>query len=70
MRVVWRDSSAPSRYKTIKYRSHYITGTPKGWSTDIQGDTNLYANDYCAMNAVDAALGGLGIRGDGSAKRR
>lgn len=70
MRIVWRDSTAPAEYKQIKYRGHYIGGSPGGWYTDIPGDDNLYANNYSAMNAIDAALGGNGVRGEAGSKRQ
>lgn len=66
MRVVWKDSK-PKSYKPVRYRKHTITGSPEGWSTDLPGDNNLYANHYSALNAIDKALGGYGQMG--SAKR-
>lgn len=67
MRVVWKDSK-PKGYKPVKYRNHVACGTPKGWTISIPGDNNLYKNHYCALNAIDAALGGAGQKG--CAKRR
>lgn len=67
MRVVWKDSK-PKNYKPVKYRDHMIYGSPEGWTTTIQGDDNLYATHYDALNAIDAALGGTGQMG--SAKRQ
>jgi hypothetical protein len=40
-----------------------VYGSPQGWYTDIAGDNNLYKNHYCALNAVDKALGGYGQKG-------
>lgn len=68
MRVVWKDSGNTKGYKPVKYRNHKIFGSPKGWTTTIPGDDNLYKSHYCALNAIDAALGGAGQKG--SAKRR
>lgn len=67
MRIVWKDSK-PRTYKPVKYRGHMIYGSPKGWTTNIPGDDNLYASHYCALNAIDKALGGHGQMG--SAKRK
>jgi len=67
MRVVWKDSK-PNNYKPVKYRDHMIYGSPEGWATTIPGDDNLYASHYCALNAIDKALGGFGQMG--SAKRK
>lgn len=67
MRVVWKDSK-PKSYKPVKYRGYNITGSPKGWETDVPGDRNLYKTHYCALNAIDKALGGHGQMG--SAKRK
>jgi hypothetical protein len=67
MRIVWKDSK-PKTYKPVRYRKHTIEGSPNGWTTDIPGDTNLYASHYCALNAVDKHLGGVGQMG--SAKRQ
>lgn len=67
MRVVWKDSK-PKSYKPVKYRNHFIYGSPKGWTTTIPGDDNLYATNYDALNAIDKALGGHGQMG--SAKRQ
>lgn len=68
MRIVWKDSKS-AEYKKVKYRNYIICGTPKGWTISIPGDNNLYKNHYCAQNAIDAALGGTGIRGKATAKR-
>ena len=70
MRIVWKDSNKPKAYKPIKYRNHMVYGSPKGWSTDLPGDDNLYYSHYDAENAIDAALGGEGVRGKGTEKRR
>ena len=67
MRVVWKDSK-PRSYKPVKYRNHFINGSPKGWTTTLPGDDNLYATHYDALNAIDEALGGHGQMG--SAKRQ
>ena len=67
MRVVWKDSNSRT-YKPVKYRNHMIYGSPKGWTTTIPGDVNLYATHYDALNAIDAALGGSGQMGN--AKRQ
>lgn len=67
MRVVWRDSNARG-YKPVKYRKHMIYGSPKGWTTNIPGDDNIYRTHYDALNAIDAHLGGTGQMG--SAKRQ
>ena len=56
MRVVWKDSK-PRTYKPVKYRNHMVYGSPKGWTTTIPGDDNLYSSHYCALNAIDKALG-------------
>ena len=68
MRVVWKDSK-PTEYKSIKYRDFIVCGTPKGWVTNIPGDNNLYKNNYCAQNAVDAEYGDFGQRGTEKRKR-
>ena len=62
MRVVWKDSK-PKSYKPVKYRGQMIYGSPKGWTTDITGDNNIYKSHYCALNAIDKALGGYGQKG-------
>ena len=66
MRIVWKDSK-PKGYKPVRYRKHTLYGSPEGWTTSLPGDNNLYATHYDALNAIDNALGGTGIRG--SAKR-
>ena len=63
MRIVWKDSSAKTEYKPIKYRKHIITGCKGGWTVDIPGDNNIYKNNFCAMNAIDKAYGEEGQRG-------
>lgn len=70
MRVVWKDSMQPKEYKPIKYRNHTVFGSPYGWTTDLPDDYNIYKSHYCALNAIDAALGGAGIRGKGTTKRQ
>ena len=69
MRIVWKDSK-PKLYKPVKYRNHMIYGSPQGWTTSIEGDDNVYKSHYCALNAIDKALGGEGIRGKGTKKRQ
>lgn len=67
MRVVWKDSK-PKQHKPVKYRGHMIEGYNNGWTTTIHGDKNIYNSHYCALNAIDKALGGYGQKG--SAKRK
>lgn len=62
MRIVWKDSK-PKSYKPVKYRGQMIYGSPQGWTTDIAGDNNIYKTHYCALNAIDKALGGYGQMG-------
>ena len=69
MRIVWKDSGQPSKYQPVKYRKHFVCGTPNGWITDIPGDENLYKNHYCAKNAVDAFYGDLDQCSDKKRKR-
>ena len=73
MRIVWKDSGAIQTYKTEKYRNHFITGYyengVKGWVIDLPNDNNIYKSHYCAMNAIDAALGGYSRRGKPTDKR-
>lgn len=63
-------------YKTQKYRNIQIRGYKKesisiGWTIDIPGDNNIYASHYCAMNAIDMALGTSRRKGcNGGTKRR
>ena len=66
MRIVWKDSK-PKLHKPVKYRNHTINGYNGGWTTDLPGDNNIYRTHYCALNAIDKALGGGGQKG--SAKR-
>ena len=67
MKVVWKDSSART-YKPVRYRKHTISGYHGGWITDLPGDNNIYRSHYCALNAIDKALGGYGQMG--TAKRK
>lgn len=67
-RVVWRDSGVTRTQKPVKYRGHYASGYSGGWVIDIPGDENIYRTHYCALNAIDKALGGHGQMG--SAKRK
>ena len=60
---MWKDSSAKKEYQPIKYRKFHVFGTPNGWETSIPGDNNLYKNNYCAQNAIDAFYGDFGQRG-------
>ena len=67
MRVVWKDSNA-RQHKPVKYRGHTAQGHGGGWTVDIPGDNNIYKTHYCALNAIDQALGGHGQMG--GAKRQ
>ena len=67
MRIVWKDST-PKLHKPVKYRGHMIQGYNGGWTTDIDGDDNVYATHYCALNAIDKHLGEYGQKG--CAKRK
>ena len=71
MRIVWKDSN-PLEYKDVKYRNHIVSGTPKGWITNVPGDDNIYSSHYCALNAIDEMLGieGRRVRGKGNLKRQ
>lgn len=68
MRIVWKDSK-PKNFKPIRYRNHIISGSSKGWSTNLPNDRNLYKTHYCALNAIDKALGGTGNKGKAKRKR-
>jgi hypothetical protein len=67
MRVVWKDSK-PKTYKPVRYRKFMVYGSPKGWTTNVPGDMNVYKTHYCALNSIDKHLGGNGQMG--SAKRK
>ena len=67
IRVVWKDST-PKQHKPVKYRKYMIQGYNGGWTTNIPGDDNIYKTHYCALNAIDKALGGYGQMG--CAKRK
>lgn len=69
MRVVWRDSSQPVKYKQIKYRKYFINGSPQGWTTNIPGDSNIYSSHYCAQNAIDNYFGDFGQHGTEKRKK-
>lgn len=69
MRVVWKDTNTKNK-KPVKYRGHFVTGCSGGWAIDIHGDENIYKTHYCALNAIDKALGGAGVRGAGTPKRQ
>lgn len=69
LRVVWKDTN-PLVKKPVKYRGHFVTGCNGGWCIDIPGDRNIYRTHYCALNAIDAALGGTGQKGGASPKRQ
>lgn len=69
-RVVWKDASCSKQKKPVKYRGYYVTGCAGGWAVDLPGDMNIYRTHYHAQNAIDAALGGAGIRGNGTSKRQ
>ena len=62
MRIVWKDSVGRG-YKPVKYRGHYAEGSSVGWTIDVPGDNNIYSSHYCALNAIDKALGGYGQMG-------
>lgn len=68
MRIIWKDSNKPKGYKPVRYRKHMVYGSPEGWTTTIPHDNNIYKTHYCALNAIDKALGGHGQMG--SAKRK
>ena len=67
MRIVWKDSK-PKTYKPVKYRKFMVYGSPKGWTTNVPGDENIYKTHYCALNAIDKALGDYGQKGCGKRK--
>lgn len=67
MRVVWKDSKVRA-HKPIKYRGYMVEGFNGGWTINVPGDKNIYHSHYCALNAIDKALGGYGQMG--SAKRK
>lgn len=64
MRVVWKDSAAPT-YKPLKYRGYVITGSKDGWTTGYPGDDNIYKglddakaalNKYTGLTARNKSL--------------
>ena len=68
MRVTWKDTK-PEEYKPIRYRGFMVWGTPYGWEITVPGDDNIYRNNFCAMNAIDAHFGDFGTRGTEKRKR-
>lgn len=62
MRIAWRDSNARG-HKPIKYRNFYAEGYARGWIINVPGDNNIYKTHYCALNAIDKHLGGIGQMG-------
>ena len=65
--IRWKDSK-PKLHKPVKYRGFVVEGYNNGWTTTIPDDDNIYKTHYCALNAIDKALGGAGQKG--SAKRK
>ena len=63
IRVVWKDSNAQTEFKPVKYRKFIVTGSALGWTTNIPNDKNIYKNNFCAQNAIDAYYGDYGQRG-------
>ena len=68
MRIVWKDSVAARQRKPVKYRGYEASGYGEGWVVNLPGDNNIYKTHYCALNAIDKALGGYGQCG--TAKRK
>ena len=68
MKVVWKDTQAKT-CPPMLYRNHTITRYEKddlkGWVTDFKDDSNVYATQDHARNAINKALGGK-PRKDGS----
>ena len=62
IRVVWKDAPAFKKVAS-NYRRHTVQGYGKGWITNIEGDDNIYKTRFCAMNAIDKALGSEGRMG-------
>lgn len=68
IRVTWKDSCSHPN-KPVTYRGYTISGYGNGWTTDMPGDHNIYHSHYCALNAIDAALGGHSRKRPPSQKR-
>lgn len=69
MRIVWKDTHTKNK-KPVKHRGFYAVGVDGGWATTIPGDTNIYKNHYCAMNAIDAYYGCPSYKGAPPDKRK
>lgn len=70
MRIVWKDTVNVRERKPIKYRRYVVSGLDNGWITNMSGDDNIYKSHYCAMNAIDKALGGRSQRSGDNVKRK
>lgn len=68
IRVIWKDSFSRDT-KPVSYRGHHAYGCGNGWATDIPGDYNIYKSHYCALNAIDSALGERTRKGSPTRKR-
>ena len=62
IKVVWKDTQIYGRSE-YQYRRHTVKGLGYGWTTDLEGDDNVYKTRLSAMNAIDQALGGAGRLG-------
>ena len=69
MRIVWQDTYKAGGYKPFKYRGVVIYGHPYGWTVDMAGDNNIYQTRDDAFNAVDKALGGVGLKGTSATRK-
>ena len=63
--VRWKDTSGhpcpPASYRKVTI-SRYNDGKIRGWTLGIAGNTNIYASQECAKNAIDEILGGTARR--------
>lgn len=62
MRVIWKDSVIKT-YNPVKYCGYVVCGSELGWTTNVEGDDNIYKTHYDAKNAIDKHLGGTGQKG-------
>ena len=62
IRVVWKEELWLKK-KPATYRQITISPYGEGWIIEGRGDNNIYKSSFCAMNAIDKALGGTGLYG-------
>lgn len=69
IRITWKDTNGRS-CPPMTYRHVLVTRYKNGWTINFKNNTNIYASQDCAKNAIDLLLSGSSIRNSETRRKK